>query len=371
MSYKSYDKDKIKKNLSLEQVFQLIEFLGGNPKYIPQGFTAETICHNEIGLGSRKLYYYDNTKLFHCYTECGSMDIFEVFIRAKENKELIKLNLYDAIKYIVNFFSLPTENFLTEGSKSTLSDLKILDSYNLMNKSKESIEIKYNIYNDQVLNNLSFMIPSLWMEEGITVDTMKKYNIKYYGTNHQIIIPHYNLYNELIGIRGRTLVKEDIELYGKYVPVKINGTLYNHPLSQNLFGLNLNINNIRKCKKIIIFEGEKSVLLYDSLFGSNNNISVATCGSSISSFQYDLIKNECQVDEIIIAYDKEFETLGDNNFKKNIKLLINLAKKVQNYCTVSIIFDKYNVLNYKDAPIDQGKEIFEFLFCNRISQGVF
>ena len=87
MSYKSYDKDKIKKNLSLEQVFQLIEFLGGNPKYIPQGFTAETICHNEIGLGSRKLYYYDNTKLFHCYTECGSMDIFEVFIRAKENKE--------------------------------------------------------------------------------------------------------------------------------------------------------------------------------------------------------------------------------------------------------------------------------------------
>ena len=35
-----------------------------------------TCCHNLVG-GSPKLFYYKNTKLFHCYTECAaSFDIF-------------------------------------------------------------------------------------------------------------------------------------------------------------------------------------------------------------------------------------------------------------------------------------------------------
>ena len=47
-------------------------------------FTARTICHNHLGEGSRKLYYYDNTKLFQCYTDCaGSFDIYELICKVK------------------------------------------------------------------------------------------------------------------------------------------------------------------------------------------------------------------------------------------------------------------------------------------------
>ena len=86
-----FDKDEVKNGLAIEQVFELVAELGGEPVMSGTGtfFTAKTICHNLLGEGSRKLYYYDNTKLFQCYTDCsGSFDIFELVAKVKNvNKE--------------------------------------------------------------------------------------------------------------------------------------------------------------------------------------------------------------------------------------------------------------------------------------------
>lgn len=328
-----------------------------------------TICHNNIGdTHKKKLYYYENSGLFQCYTGCGSFDIFELVIKTKKIQDFQELQLFDAVRIVADYFSIsPT---FTESSQDRLEDLKILANYELLNKTKDSIDIKYIVYDDTILKNLAF-IPSIdWMREGITIDTMRKYQIKYYGTEHKIVIPHYNYHNELIGIRSRALVTSDANYYGKYMPIRLNKVLYTHPLSYNLYGLNFNLENIRLMKKIIIFESEKSVMLYDSYFGSENNISVATCGSSISSLQIDLIKDICNVDEVIIAYDKEFEEIGNEDFHKDVKHLNILAQKMAKYFTVSIMFDKFKKLNYKDSPIDQGKETFEFLFQNRITREV-
>lgn len=362
-----YDKDQIKELLTMENTFNIIEILGGEPVYTKFGFMSDTICHNELGFGSKKLYFYENTKLFHCYTECGSMDILEVICKTKNIQTSDTWTLYKAMDFVVNLFSFAVENNSLENENNNLrNDLKILNNYTTISKIKENIELEYKLYDDNILNHLSFIAPKPWLDEGITIETMKRYNIKYYGTDHKIIIPHYNLNNELIGIRGRALIEEDIEVYGKYMPVRINNIMYTHPLSYNLYGLNLNLKNIRQMKKIIVFEGEKSVLLYDSFFGGDNNISVATCGSSLSLIQQEIIKNICNVDEIIIAYDKEFQKIGDVNFTKSIAALQNIANKLNNYCNVSLIFDKFDLLGYKQAPIDKGKETFEFLFQNRI-----
>ena len=35
-----------------------------------------TICHHG---DSHKLYYYVETKTFHCYTNCGTMSVFDFF----------------------------------------------------------------------------------------------------------------------------------------------------------------------------------------------------------------------------------------------------------------------------------------------------
>lgn len=111
---------------------------------------------------------------------------------------------------------------------------------------------------------------------------------------------------------------------------------------------------------------EKSCLLYASLFGAEQDISVACCGSSLIPYQVKLLLS-LGVQEIVIAFDKQFKVIGDEEFKRWTKKLINIHQKYSAYCQISFLFDKQNnLLEYKDAPIDKGKENFLNLFNNRI-----
>ena len=47
-----------------------------------------------------------------------------------------------------------------------------------------------------------------------------------------------------------------IEVFGKYMPIKLEKTWYTHPLSLNLYGLNQTKEAINKKKQAIIFEAE-------------------------------------------------------------------------------------------------------------------
>ena len=141
--------------------------------------------------------------------------------------------------------------------------------------------------------------------------------------------------------------------------------MYNHPLGYNLYNLNNSKDNIKKIGKAIVFEGEKSCLLYQSYFGHNADISVACCGSAISSRQMDLLIN-AGAKEIIIAFDKQFQEKGDDEFKHLVRNLKAIHRKYNNFVSISFIFDKQNILGYKDSPIDKGKENFLKLFKNRI-----
>ena len=97
--------------------------------------------------------------------------------------------------------------------------------------------------------------------------------------------------------------------------------------------------------------GEKSCLLYQSYFGINNDISVAVCGSNLTNYQVQLLKN-LDVDEIVIAFDKQFKKIGDNEFKGWVKKLKDINKKFNSIISISFAFDKWNLLGYKDSPID-------------------
>lgn len=112
--------------------------------------------------------------------------------------------------------------------------------------------------------------------------------------------------------------------------------------------------------------GEKSCLKYASYFGINNDISVAVCGSSLTNYQVQLLKS-LDVNEIVIAFDKQFKEIGDNEFKGWVKKLKDINKKYSLIVNVSFLFDsKGDKLDYKDSPIDKGPEIFLELFRKRI-----
>ena len=378
-----FDKDEVKNNLTIEQIFELVAELGGEPVMSGSGnfFTAKTICHNVLGEGSRKLYYYDNTKLFQCYTDCaGSFDIFELVTKVKNINEERKIaytregqkvsrawQLYDAINFVAIYFGIESsleEDF--ENIQYKLPDWDIFSKYDKRQKSvgtpKQIVEL--NIYDDKILEYLPKPRILAWEREGMKNEVLQSRGIAYDPRTHAIVIPHYNIDNQLIGIRERTLVKED-EVYGKYKPAILNGKMYNHPLGFNLYNLNNSKNTIKAIKKAIVFEGEKSPLLYASYFGTENDITVACCGSSLLNNQMQLLLS-LGVEEVIIAFDKQFKEIGDEEWKRLIKNYNNLHLKYGAYVQISYLFDKDNLIGYKDSPIDCGKEVFLELFKERV-----
>jgi hypothetical protein len=118
-------------------------------------------------------------------------------------------------------------------------------------------------------------------------------------------------------------------------------------------------------KKAIIFEGEKSCLLYQSYFGLENDISVACCGSSVSAYQIQLLL-DAGAEEIVIAFDRQFQDIGDEEFKHLKTNLVRLRSKYKNFATISFVFDKNKITGYKDSPIDCGPQVFLQLFKERI-----
>lgn len=72
------------------------------------------------------------------------------------------------------------------------------------------------------------------------------------------------------------------------------------------------------------------------------------------------------VEEIIVAFDRQFKEIGDEEFKHLKRNLLKLRTKYKNYINISFIFDKKMITGYKDSPIDCGKDIFLHLFKERI-----
>ena len=133
----------------------------------------------------------------------------------------------------------------------------------------------------------------------------------------------------------------------------------------NLYGLNWARKAIKTLGKAIILESEKSVLQYITMFGIENDIAVACCGSNISAFQINQLIN-AGAKEIIIAFDRQFQSIGDKEFQKLTKHLVTLGKRYNKYFVVSCIFDKHMITSYKASPTDEGKDKFLQLYKERI-----
>ena len=360
-----YNKDEIKESLSIEQVFDFLSEFGGEPQIRGNIIVSKTICHNHKGEGSHKLYYYDNTKLFKCYTNCDStFDIFELMLKIRKN-EGIEITLFEAIKFIAQFFGYATTYIKDENNDILIKDWKIFNAYDRIEEISDNSQIvELKEYDDSILKYLPRPRILPWEEEGITNEVIQKNNIAYDPVNEGIVIPHYNIDGKLIGIRERTLIKEE-ETKGKYRPAIIAGTMYNHPLGFTLYNLNNSKAHIKDMKKVFLFESEKSCLLYQSYFGFDNDISCACCGSSFIKYQLDLLLS-LGVKEVIISFDKQFKELGDEECSKWTKKLRGFYQKYSPYVTISFLFDKSNLLDYKMSPIDNGPENFLQLYKNRI-----
>ena len=341
--------EEIIENLQPDLVIKLMEQLGID-RYEDKGkyIVFPTICHNITSSeASSKLYFYKDTKLFYCYTECGPMNIFKFLKNYYETREIEYDWFVDIYEVILN---CSTTNLIGLTKKRE----KLSDKY----KRKEPKKLE--TYSTGILDVFVKSYPVEWLNDGISREAMDRFKILYSISQNKIIIPHFNEKGELVGIRGRTLNEEEAQTFGKYMPVQIENKWYSHPLSLNLYGLDINKDNIKKNGICYLFEAEKSCLQMDSF--SMPNCSAAICGSNFNKFQLKLLLKTAAPKEIIICFDKEELPKEDKYFYK----LLNLCKKYSKYCNFSFIYDRENLLDLKDSPTDKGEEVFKKLLEKRV-----
>jgi len=364
----SYNKAEIRNGLTTDNIFDLLLEWGGNPEYTNFGIISSTICHNLPGEGSRKLYFYNNSTLFHCYTGCAdpSFDIFELVTKVFKIQRSIDMDLNEAVRYIALRFGIASSEINNDEVYNS-EEWKVLDKYDRVKIDIEKGVIQELVpYDRTILSRLNYDVKiTPWLNDGIAQSVINDNLIGFYPSTNQITIPHFDKNNNFIGLRGRSIAQSDIEMYGKYRPIKIGKTTYTHPLGLNLYNFNNSKNNIKTAKKTIVYEGEKSCLLHQSYFGKDNDISVACCGSNLSIYQVQLLM-EAGAEEIIIAFDRQFQKIGDEEFQHLTKNLTKIHEKYHNYIKISFIFDKKMITSYKASPIDEGENKFLELFKKRI-----
>lgn len=228
-------------------------------------------------------------------------------------------------------------------------------------------------------------------KDGIPVEQLAAFQVAYNPENRTIILPHHNVNGEIVGLYERTfdLLRDDVkqmfieweqdiytpfisrQIYAvpksKYMPLLKSEKYrtkakpcWSFPNAQNLYGLHRAKEAIAEKGMAIVFEGAKSVMLAHA-YGYPYAVATHTFGASLGQLA---LLAQAGAAEIILAFDRQYQSAEGTEWDKYEKRTKGLAERVD-MLNVSRIVDTGNLLRYKDAPIDRGREVFQQLFENR------
>lgn len=186
---------------------------------------------------------------------------------------------------------------------------------------------------------------AVWEQEGISRESLDKFQVCYDSFSDRLVYPIRNIEGKIVNIGGRTLDplwKEKKQR--KYTYFHSWGTM------DTIYGLVENMEHILKAREVILFEGCKSVLLADT-WGIHNAGAILTSHLNPNQMKI-LARLGCRV---VFALDKDVRIREDHNISK-----------LKQYVNVEYLWDREDLLDEKDAPVDKGFEVFKKLYEQRL-----
>ena len=351
-------KDLLVSKLNTSDILRLLDKFGVHEnmiRYVNNSLICPTICHNElINNPSNKLYYYEDSKKFYCYTHCHAMDIYEFIINVYAARGM-KIEFHQAYSLLDGIVHDRIEHgfAVIQEPKPRTPD-----------KIDKNWPDEMTVYNHHVLECFTqqprYLAP--WLSEGMDYDVLVQYGVKFDMIRNRMVFPIIDHLGRLVGIKVRNFNQIDLDQGRKYMPLYHNQELYSYPKNMVLYGFYQNKTDIKASKEVILFEAEKSVLLFGSYFTRNK--SVAMCGSSFSVYQAMILK-QAKINKIILAMDNDWDE--DGNHFYGLDKAIKEGIKIKNMgFEVEIIYDwEQEFLGNKDAPIDKGRQIYSKLYRER------
>ncbi len=259
-------------------------------------------------------------------------------------------NLYNFIKDYFNISPNDVVNRLKEyaGYKGELnvSSCK-LDALDVCKKYSEKKryqkQSKATILPDDVMDRYERKLDKLqvWIDEGIPLEILDKYQVRYDSFDSRIVYPIRDMDGKIINIGGRTLDPK-----WKEKGIRKYSYRYSWGTINTIYGVAENMDEIKRKREVILFEGCKSVLLANS-WGIGNTGAILT--SHLSQNQVILLIKLGF--DVVFALDKDVTIREDKNIQQ-----------LKRYVNVYYIWDKDNLLDEKDAPVDKGEEVFKKLY---------
>ncbi|MFJ8247398.1 hypothetical protein [Peribacillus asahii] len=272
-----------------------------------------------------------------------------------------------SFKFLTSLFGLSTGKFVKEEKYDPLARFKEIRKKSKPVKSIDEIEVPK--FGRETLADF-IMLPHINLfHEGIMLQTAELFDVCYDPQLDRIIFPHHNYddKNVIVGITGRTTrSKEEIE---QLLIAKYWNYIKGYKKSLNLYGLAFSLEHVKKYGMLVVFEAEKSVLKNFTMT-RNEGYSCAVGGHEISPAQVQLIMRHLPSDiEIVIAFDKDVMDMKDKKTGEHIgeDFLIRTAQKFSKYRNTSYIYDKDDLLEEFDSPVDKGYKVYHQLLENRVS----
>ena len=354
------DVKKLKKSLSLAHHKQIMQALG-IPAYSEN---KEQIIYfsgdkNKDALkGSPKLYFYKDSQIYFGYTSSRSYDIISL---VQTRLSLLKqpCSFLDACQFILDTTNINPDSISRIKKDDHVYDWSNLERFVRVRKYGNQL----SEYNRNIIDTLPPLYPQAWIDEGISEETMDKYQIRYYERCNQTVIPCFDDEARLVGVRVRNWDKDRVE-QAKYMPlVTLDGQCYKFNTNQVFYGINYNKPEIERTGKVIIVESEKAVMKLDTYMG-RHNIALGMYGSNLGiQRRNQLLK--MGVNTVSYVVDNDFIGQDDEFFEQWREKIRHFIKLWDGFCRVEIVWDNLGLLGPKENATDRTKEVWEQLWENR------
>lgn len=304
--------------------------------------------HSDLERHKNKLYYYVQSQRWHCYSCSGDWDTIGLI------QHLRKCTFNQAVDYICSTLGInATELDIRQDVDNWQRDLR-----RWLPNADIDEPAELTSYDPAILSAFDHLYSTDWLEYGITRDSMDKFGIGWYARQACISIPVVQN-GQLVGVRGRYTRRQDVDK-GKYRPLSLlDGTVLKFPSSVCLYGLDQNKAVIEKCRQVLLFESEKSILKADSW---NIHNALAVFGSNISKRHIEMLL-ELGVNDVVLCFDSDYRQVGDDDFKFFVTKMKKLASKLRSYFSISIVYNNQGYDAYKcnimDLPYDKAMKLYE------------
>ncbi len=307
--------------------------------------------HSDWERHKNKLYYYVQSQRWHCYSCGGDWDTIGLV------QHLRKCTFNQAVDYICSTLGISA----TEVVQNDMRDPWQRDLRRWLPNADYDEPTELTAYDPAILSAFDHLYPTEWLDYGITRDSMDKFGIGWYARQACISIPVVQN-GQLVGVRGRYTRQQDVDK-GKYRPIAmLDGTVLKFSTNQCLYGLDQNKSAIEKCRQVLLFESEKSVLKADSW---NIHNALAVFGSNISKRHIEMLL-ELGVNDVVLCMDSDYRQVGDDDFQFFVAKMRKLAGKLRGYFNVSIIYNNQGYDGYKYSPVDFDRWQFDKLYESRV-----